>query len=125
MDTGENKLSVEMMKEMYESYKLHQKEDYEKFVEDCKKIIQVSDRGCPDTEDILKLVEGKVITDDHNRRLTDPSLFKLRGRQILFSSFDEPYPVMTSKDEKMMRGMSDEIRKKFQDYFEYEDRLLL
>ena len=120
MDTGENKLSVEMMKEMYESYKLHQKEDYEKFVEDCKKIIQVSDRGCPDTEDILKLVEGKVITDDHNRRLTDPSLFKLRGRQILFSSFDEPYPVMTSKDEKMMRGMSDEIRKKFQDYFEYE-----
>ena len=120
MDTGENKLNVEMMKEMYESYKLHQKEDYEKFVEDCKKIIQVSDRGCPDTEDVLKLVEGKAITDDHNRRLTDPSLFKLRGRQILFSSFDEPYPVMTSKDEKMMRGMSDEIRKKFQDYFEYE-----
>ena len=120
MDTGENKLSVEMMKEMNESYKLHQKEDYEKFVEDCKKLIQVSDRGCPNTEDVLKLVEGKVITDDHNRRLTDPSLFKLRGRQILFSSFDEPYPVMTSKDEKMMRGMSDEIRKKFQDYFEYE-----
>jgi hypothetical protein len=27
---------------------------------------------------------------------------------------------MTSKDEKMMRGMSDEIRQKFQDYFEYE-----
>ena len=120
MDTGENKLNAEMMKEMYESYKLHQKEDYEKFVEDCKKIIQVSDRGCPDTEDVLKLVEGKVITDDHNRRLTDPSLFKLRGRQILFSSFDEPYPVMTSKDEKMMREMSDEIRKKFRDYFEYE-----
>ena len=119
MDTGENKLNAEMMKKLYESYRLHQKEDYEKFVEDCKKIIQVSDRGCPDTEDILKLVEGKVITDDHNRRLTDPSIFKYHGK-VLNMFFDAPYPVMMPEDEKMMRGMSDEIREKFQDYVDSE-----
>ena len=118
MDTGENKLSAEMMKKMYESYKLHQKEDYSKFVEDCRKII--SDKEYPDAGDILELVEGDVITDDHNRRLTDPSLFKLRGKQILNSYFDEPYPVMMPEDEKMMRGMSDEIREKFQEYVESE-----
>lgn len=115
MDTGENKLNAEMMKKMYESYKLHQKEDYEKFVEDCKKIIQVSDMECTDTEDILKLVEGTLITDNHERRIHDPSI-KLTGRQVLNLFFDEPYPVMMSEDEKMMRGMSDKIRKKFQDY---------
>ena len=93
MDTGENKLSAEMMKKMYESYKLHQKEDYEKFVEDCKKIIQVSDRACPDTEDILKLVEGSPITDNHERRIHDPSIYKYRGRQVLHAFFDEPYPM--------------------------------
>ena len=116
MDTGENKLSVEMMKKLYESYKLHQKEDYSKFVEDCRKII--SDKEYPDAGDILELVEGDLITDDHNRRLVDPSIFKLRGK--ILNVWDEPYPVMTPKDEKMMTGMSDEIRKKFQDYVESE-----
>ena len=59
-----------------------------------------------------------MITDDHNRRLVDPSIFKLRGK--ILNVWDEPYPVMTPKDEKMMRGMSDEIREKFQDYVESE-----
>ena len=115
MDTGENKLNAEMMKKLYESYKLHQKEDYEKFVEDCKKIIYMSDRGCSDTEDILKLVKGALITDNHERRIHDPS-----GKQVLNVFFDEPYPVMMPEDEKMMREMSYEIREKFQDYVESE-----
>jgi len=115
MDTGENKLNAEMMKKLYESYKLHQKEDYEKFVEDCKKIIYMSDRGCSDTEDILKMVKGELITDNHERRIHDPS-----GKQVLNVFFDEPYPVMMPEDDKMMRGMSNEIRKKFQDYVESE-----
>jgi hypothetical protein len=115
MDTGENKLNAEMMKKLYESYKLHQKEDYEKFVEDCKKIIYMSDRGCSDTEDILKMVKGELITDNHERRIHDHS-----GKQVLNVFFDEPYPVMMPEDEKMMRGMSNEIREKFQDYVESE-----
>lgn len=117
MDTGENKLNAEMMKKIYESYKLHQKEDYSKFVEDCRKII--SDKEYPEAGDITKLVEGTLITDNHERRIHDPSIYKLHGK-VLNVFFDEPYPVMTSKDEKMMRGMSDEIRKKFQDYVESE-----
>ena len=116
MDTGENKLSTEMMKKIYEAYKVNQKESYDKFNEAVKKII--SDKEYPDAGDVLKLVEGDVITDNHNRRLVDPSLFKLRGRQIMVSSIDEPYPVMMPEDEKMMRGMSDEIRAKFRDYVE-------
>ena len=115
MDTGENKLNAEMMKKLYESYKLHQKEDYEKFVEDCKKIIYMSDRGCSDTEDILKLVKGELITDTHERRIHDPS-----GKQALNVFFDEPYPVMMPEDEKMMRGMSNEIREKFREYIKSE-----
>ena len=46
---------------------------------------------------------NKLITDNHNRRLVDPSIFKLRGKQILHAFFDEPYPVMMPEDEKMMR----------------------
>lgn len=117
MDTGENKLSMDLMKKMYESYKLHQKEDYSKFVEDCRKII--SDKEYPEAGDITKLVEGTLITDNHERRIHDPSIYKLHGK-VLNVFFDEPYPVMTSKDEKMMRGMSDKIRKKFMDYVESE-----
>lgn len=93
MDTGENKLDAEMMKKIYESYKLHQKEDYEKFVEDCKKIIYVSDRESSDIEDILKLVKGTLITDNHERRIHDSSYkIKLTGSQVLNLFFDEPYP---------------------------------
>ena len=114
MDTGENRLNAEMMKKLYESYKLHQKEDYEKIVEDCRKII--SDKEYPDAGDILELVEGDVITDDHNRRLVDPSIFKIHGETL--NVWDESYPVMFPEDEKMMRGLSDEIKEKFQEYVE-------
>lgn len=117
MDTGENKLSAEMMKKLYESYKLHQKEDYSKFVEDCRKII--SDKEYPEAEDILKLVEGSPITDNHERRIHDPSIYKLHGK-VLNAFFDEPYPVMMPEDVKMMRGMSDEMTRKFQEYVESE-----
>lgn len=116
MDTGENKLNAEMMKKLYEAYKLNTKKKLDEFNEAARKII--SDKEYPDAGDILKLVEGDVITDDHNRRLVDPSIFKLRGK--ILNVWDEPYPVMTPKDEKMMRGMSDEIREKFQDYVESE-----
>ena len=91
MDTGENKLSAEMMKKLYEAYKLNTKKKLDEFNEAAKKII--SDKEYPEAEDILKLVEGETITDDHNRRLTDPSLFKLRGKQVLHTFFDEPYPT--------------------------------
>lgn len=118
MDTGENKLNAEMMKKLYEAYKLDTKEKIDKFNEAARKII--SDKEYPEAGDILELVEGMPITDDHERRIHDPSIYKLHGRQVLNVFFDEPYPVMTPKDEKMMRGMSDEIRKKFQDYVESE-----
>lgn len=118
MDTGENKLSAEMMKKMYESYKLHQKEDYSKFVEDCRKII--SDKEYPEAGDITKLVEGAPITDNHERRIHDPSIYKLHGRQVLHTFFDEPYPVMMSEDVKTMRGTSDEFMRKFQEYISEE-----
>jgi hypothetical protein len=118
MDTGENKLNAEMMKKLYEAYKLNTKKKLDEFNEAARKII--SDKEYPEAEDILKLVEGTPITDNHERRIHDPSIYKLHGRQVLNVFFDEPYPVMTSKDEKMMRGMSDEIRKKFQDYVESE-----
>lgn len=118
MDTGENKLNAEMMKKLYEAYKLNTKKKIDEFNEAARKII--SDKESPEAEDILKLVEGTPITDNHERRIHDPSIYKLHGRQVLNVFFDEPYPVMTPKDEKMMRGMSDEIRKKFQDYVESE-----
>lgn len=117
MDTGENKLSTEMMKKMYESYKLHQKEDYEKFVEDCKKIIHVSDRGCSDTENILKLVEGTPITDNHERRIHDLSIYKLHGRQVLHTVFDKPFPVMMPEDVKdMEENIMNHIVEKFRGF---------
>lgn len=123
MDTGENRLSTEMMKKLYEAFKLHQKEDYEKFVEDCKKII--SDRGCPDTEDILKLVKGTLITDNHERRIHDPSIYKLHGREVLHTFFDEPYPVMMPEDEKMMRGMSELYGDRYIAYYPARDFVTL
>lgn len=118
MDTGKNELSAEMMKKLYEAYKLNTKKKIDEFNEAARNII--SDKDYPEAEDILKLVEGTLITDNHERRIHDPSIYKYRGRQILHAFFDEPYPVMTPKDEKMMRGMSDEIREKFQDYVSKE-----
>ena len=117
MDTGKNELSVEMMKRIYEAYKVNQKVSYDKFNEAARKII--SDKEYPEAEDILKLVEGAPITDNHERRIHDPSIYKLHGK-VLNAFFDEPYPVMMPEDVKMMRGMSDEIRAKFQDYVESE-----
>lgn len=118
MDTGENKLNAEMMKKLYEAYKLNTKKKIDEFNEAARKII--SDKEYPEAEDILKLVEGTPITDNHERRIHDPSIYKLHGK-VLNAFFDEPHPVMMPEDEKMMRGMSDEIRKKFQDYVESEN----
>lgn len=118
MDTGENKLNAEMMKKLYEAYKLDTKEKIDKFNEAARKII--SDKEYPEAEDILKLVEGAPITDNHERRIHDPSIYKLHGREVLHTFFDEPYPVMMPEDVKMMRGMSDEMTRKFQEYVESE-----
>lgn len=79
MDTGENKLSPEMFEKLKEC---------------------ISNKEYPDAGDILELVEGETITDNHNRRLVDPSIFKLHG--------------------KMLRGTSDEGTRKFQEYVESE-----
>lgn len=113
MDTGENKLNAEMMKKLYEAYKLNTKKKIDEFNEAARKII--SDKEYPEAEDILKLVEGSQITDNHERRIHDPSIYKLHGRQVLNVFFDEPYPVMMPEDVKTMRGMSDEIIRKIQE----------
>lgn len=118
MDTGENKLNAEMMKKLYEAYKLNTKKKIDEFNEAARKII--SDKEYPEADDILELAEGTLITDDHERRIHDPSIYKLHGKQVLNVFFDKPYSVMTPKDEKMMRGMSDEIKKKFLDDVESE-----
>ena len=81
MDTGRNELSAEMLEK----------------IKEC-----ISNKEYSESGDILELVEGDAITDDRNRRLTDPSLFKLRGKQILNSYFDGPYPVMFP--EKLITG---------------------
>jgi len=117
MDTGENKLNAEMMKKLYEAYKLNTKKKLDELNEAAKKII--SDKEYPEAEDILKLVEGTPITDNHERRIHDPSIYKLHGK-VLNAFFDEPYPVMMPEDVKMMRGMSDEMTRKFQEYVESE-----
>lgn len=117
MDTGENKLNAEMMKKLYEAYKLNTKKKLDEFNEAAQKII--SDKEYPEAEDVLKLVEGKLITDNHERRIHDPSIFKYHGK-ALNAFFDEPYPVMMPEDVKMMRGMSDEMTRKFQEYVESE-----
>lgn len=117
MDTGENKLNTEMMKKLYEAYKLNTKKKIDEFNEAARKII--SDKEYPEAEDILKLVEGTPITDNHERRIHDPSIYKLHGK-VLNAFFDEPYPVMMPEDVKMMRGMSDEMTRKFQEYVESE-----
>lgn len=98
MDTGKNNLSAEMMKKLYEAYKLNTKKKIDEFNEAAQKII--SDKEYPEAEDILKLVEGAPITDNHNRRLVDPSIFKLHG--------------------KILRGTSDEVTGRFQEYVESE-----
>jgi hypothetical protein len=121
MDTGENKLNAEMMKKLYEAYKLNTKKKVDEFNEAARKII--SDKESPEAEDILKLVEGTPITDNHERRIHDPSIYKLHGRQVLNMFFDAPYPVMMPEDEKMMRGMSDEMTRKFQEYVESETEI--
>lgn len=79
MDTGKNKLSQEMFEKLKEC---------------------ISNKEYSKSEDILYLVEGETITDNHNRRLSDPSIFKLHG--------------------KMLRGTSDEVTGRFQEYVESE-----
>lgn len=118
MDTGENKLNAEMMKKLYEAYKLNTKKKIDEFNEAARKII--SDKEYPEAEDILKLVEGTPITDNHERRIHDPSIYKLHGRQVLNVFFDEPYPVMMPEDVKTMRGVSEEFMRKFREYISEE-----
>jgi hypothetical protein len=60
MDTGENKLSTEMMKKLYEAYKNTKKKKLDEFNEAARKII--SDKEYPEAEDVLKLV-GNPIKD--------------------------------------------------------------
>ena len=104
MDTGENKLSAEMMKKLYEAYKLDTKEKIDKFNEAARKII--SDKEYPEAEDILKLVEGSPITDNHEIKIHDPSIYKYHGSQVLHAFFDEPYTVI--EDIENIKGMKKE-----------------
>ena len=112
MDTGENKLNAEMMKKLYEAYKNTKKKKLDEFNEAARKII--SDKEYPEAEDILKLVEGTA-TDNHERRIHDPSIFKYHGKALNVFS-DEPYPVMMPEDVKTMKEMSDELMRKFRGY---------
>jgi hypothetical protein len=82
MDTGKNELSDWM---------------FEK-IKQC-----ISNKEYSKSEDVLYLVEGETITDNHNRRLVDHSIFKLHG--------------------KMLRGTSDEGTRKFQEYVESETEI--
>ena len=88
MDTGENKLSAEMMKKLYEAYKLDTKKKSDEFNEAARKII--SDKEYPEAEEVLKLVEDILIADNHEGKIHDPSICKYRGKQVLHSFFDEP-----------------------------------
>jgi hypothetical protein len=113
MDTGENKLNAEMMKKLYEAYKNTKKKKLDEFNEAARKII--SDKEYPEAEDVLKLVECELITDNHERRIHDPSIFKYHGK-ALNVFFDEPYPVMMPEDVETMKGVSEDFMKKFQEY---------
>lgn len=88
MDTGENKLSTEMMKKLYEAYKLDTKKKIDEFNEAARKII--SDKEYPEAEEVLKLVEDILIADNHEGKIHDPSICKYRGKHVLHSFFDEP-----------------------------------
>lgn len=88
MDTGKNKLSTEMMKKLYEAYKLDTKKKIDEFNEAARKII--SDKEYPEAEEVLKLVEDILIADNHEGKIHDPSICKYRGKQVLHSFFDEP-----------------------------------
>jgi hypothetical protein len=114
MDTGENRLNAEMMRKLYEAYKNTKKKKLDEFNEAARKII--SDKEYPEAEDVLKLVEGEPITDNHERRIHDPSIFKYHGK-ALNVFFDEPYPVMMPEDVKTMKGVSDDFMRKFREYF--------
>ena len=59
MNTGENKLSAEMMKKIYEAYRLDTQEKIDKFNEDVRKIISDKDYFGGD-DDILKHVEDTL-----------------------------------------------------------------
>ena len=90
MDTGKNKLSAEMMKKLYEAYKLDTKKKIDEFNEAARKII--SDKEYPEPEEVLKLVEDTLIADNHEVKIHDPSICKYSGKQVLHSFFDEPCP---------------------------------
>ena len=99
-----------------EAFRLDTQEKVDKFNEAARKIFSDRDYFDGDNIDILKCIEGEPITDSRERRLHDPSIYKYRGRQVLHTFFDEPYPVMMPEDVKGMKGVSDEIMRKFQEY---------
>ena len=99
-----------------EAFRLDTQEKVDKFNEGARKIFSDRDYFDGDNIDILKCIEGEPITDSRERRLHDPSIYKYRGRQVLHTFFDEPYPVMMPEDVKGMKGVSDEIMRKFQEY---------
>lgn len=98
-----------------EACRLDTQEKIDKFNEAARKIFSDKDYFEGDDIDILKCIEGEPITDSRERRLHDPSIYKYRGRQVLHTFFDEPYPVMMPEDVKTMRGMSTEIIRKMQE----------
>lgn len=118
MDTGENKLNAEMMKKLYEEYKNTKKKKLDEFNEAARKII--SDKEYPEAEEVLKLVEDTLIADNHERRIHDPSICKYRGKQVLHSFFDEPYPVMMPEDVETMKGISEDFMRKFREFVSKE-----
>ena len=98
-----------------EACRLDTQEKIDKFNEAARKIFCDKDYFEGDDIDILKCIEGEPITDNRERRLHDPSIYRYHGRQVLHTFFDEPYPVMMPEDVKTMRGVSDEIMRKLYD----------
>ena len=96
--------------------RLDTQEKIDKFNEAARKIFSDKDYFEGDDIDILKCIEGEPITDNRERRLHDPSIYRYHGRQVLYTSTAFDYPVMYSEDVKGMKGVSDEIMRKFQEY---------
>lgn len=91
------------------------KENKNTYMKAVRKIFSDKDYFEGDDIDILKCIEGELITDNRERRLHDPSIYRYHGRQVLYTSTAFDYPVMMPEDVKTMRGVSDEIMRKIYD----------
>lgn len=98
-----------------EAFRLDTQEKIDKFNEAARKIFSDKDYFEGDDIDILKCIEGEPITDNRERRLHDPSIYRYHGRQVFHTSTAFDYPVMYPEDVKTMRGMSTEIMRKMQE----------